>query len=84
MDEPISRDLTPRILYPQRLKKGKLEKKFSKFLYIFKKLHINIPFIDALENMPSYAKFMKMILVNKKQFVEYETISLTEECSAIL
>ena len=40
--------------------------------------------MDALENMQSYVKFMKNILVNKKNFCEYETISLTEECSAIL
>ena len=53
-DEP-----TIPIPYPQWLKKGKLEKQFAKFLDIFKKLQINIPFIDALENMPSYVKFMK-------------------------
>ena len=78
-DEPI----IP-ILYPQRLKKGKLEKQFAKFLDVFKKLHINIPFLEALENMPSYVKFMKKILVSKKKLEEYGTIALTEECSAIL
>ena len=72
------------ILYPQRLKKGKLEKQFTKFLDIFKKLHINIPSMEALENMPSYAKFMKKILESKKKLEEYGTITLTEECSAIL
>ena len=72
------------ILYPQRLKKGRLEKQFAKFLDIFKKLHINIPFIDALENMPSYVKIMNKILPSKKKLEEYGTITLTEECSAIL
>ena len=80
----MARDPPPLIPYPQRLKKGKLEKQFTKFLDIFKKLHINIPFMDALENMPSYVKFMKKILENKKKLGEYETIALTEECSAIL
>ena len=75
---------TSGIPYPQKLKKGKLEKQFVKFLDIFKKLHINMPFMDALENMPSYIKFMKKILVNEKKFGEYGTISLTEECSVIL
>ena len=74
----------PGIPYPQRLKKGKLEKQFVKFLDIFKKLHINIPFLEALENMPSYMKFMKKILASKKKLEEYGTIALTEECSAIL
>ena len=72
------------IPYPQRLKKGKLERQFAKFLDIFKKLHINIPFMDALENMPSYVKFMKKILASKKKLEEYGTITLNEECSAIL
>ena len=71
------------ISYPQRLKKSKLEKQFAKFLDIFKKLHINIPFLEALENIPSYVKFMKMILASKK-LEEYGIITLTEECSAIL
>ena len=48
--------------YPQRLKRHKLDKKFTKFMDVFKKLHINIPFADALEQMPSYVKFMKDIL----------------------
>ena len=72
------------IPYPQRMKKGKLEMQFAMFLDIFKKLHINIPFLEALENMPSYVKFMKKNLASKKKLEEYGTIALTEECSAIL
>ena len=40
--------------------------------------------MDALENMPSYVKFMKKILASKKKLEEYGTITITEECSAIL
>ena len=39
--------------YPQRLRQNKLDKQFTKFMEVFKKLHINIPFADALEQMPS-------------------------------
>ena len=35
--------------YPKRLQKHKLDKQFAKFLAVFKKLHINIPFAEALE-----------------------------------
>ena len=80
----MARDPTPLIPYPQILKKGKLENKFTKFIDMFKKLHINIPFMDALENMLSYVKFMKKILENKKKLGENETITLTEECNAVL
>ncbi|XP_062089686.1 uncharacterized protein LOC133796225 [Humulus lupulus] len=51
---------------------------------LFKKLHINIPFAEALEQMPSYVKFMKEILSKKRKMEDYETVVLTEECSAIL
>ena len=51
---------------------------------VFKKLHINIPFADALEQMPSYVKFMKDILSQKRRLADFETVNLTKECSAIL
>ncbi|XP_057993047.1 uncharacterized protein LOC131174030 [Hevea brasiliensis] len=34
--------------------------------------------------MPSYAKFLKEILLNKRRLEDHETVALTEECSAIL
>ncbi|XP_062075307.1 uncharacterized protein LOC133779352 [Humulus lupulus] len=34
--------------------------------------------------MPSYVKFMKEILSNKSKIKDYETVALTEECSAII
>lgn len=40
----------------------KLDKQFCKFVEVLKKLHFNILFIDALQQMPSYAKFMKKTL----------------------
>ncbi|KAL8521376.1 hypothetical protein ACS0TY_011777 [Phlomoides rotata] len=45
-----------RVPFPQRFVKKKLDKNFAKFLEVFKRLHINIPFYDALEQMPNYAK----------------------------
>ena len=61
-----------------------MEQQFAKFLDIFNKLHINLPFIDALEQTLSYVKFMKNILANKRKLRAYDTITLSKECSAIL
>ena len=47
-------------------------------------MHINIPFADALEQMPNYVKFMKEVMSKKRKLEEYETMKLTKECSAIL
>lgn len=70
--------------FPQRQKKPLPDRQFQKFMEVFKKLQINIPFADALEQMPSYAKFVKDLLTRKRRLEEYETIALTEECSAVL
>nr|XP_017245923.1 PREDICTED: uncharacterized protein LOC108217594 [Daucus carota subsp. sativus] len=70
--------------YPKRLQKQKLDKQFAKFLEVFKKLQIKIPFAEALQQMSSYAKFMKDILSRKLKLEELETVALTEECSTVL
>ena len=79
-----SREDTLIVPYPQRLKKNKLDNQFEKFMEIFKKLHINIIFSNSLEQMLSYVKFMKDILVNKRKLSYYESVALSKECSAIL
>ena len=61
-----------------------MDKQFTKFMEVFKKLHINISFADALEQIPSYIKFMKDILSKKRRLLDFETVNITEECSAIL
>ena len=83
-DQPTTTEPTVPITYPQRLKKNKLDKKFTKFMEVFKKLHINIPFAYALEQMPSYVKCMKDILSKKRRLSDFETVNITKECSAIL
>jgi len=57
-----------RVPLPQRLAKAKLGDKFRKFVEVLKKLKISIPFLDAISEMPSYAKFLNEILSNKGNF----------------
>ncbi|XP_016578925.1 uncharacterized protein LOC107876535 [Capsicum annuum] len=44
---------------------------------------MNIPLLEALQEMSDYAKFMKD-LVTKKRFMDFETIEVTYNCSAIM
>ncbi|XP_073307108.1 uncharacterized protein [Primulina huaijiensis] len=74
----------PTLPYPQRFKKKNFDDQFAKFLEIFKKIHNNIPFADALEQMPNYEKFIKDVMSKKRKLPEFEIVKLTEECSAIL
>ncbi|XP_073133358.1 uncharacterized protein [Henckelia pumila] len=83
--EAVSKPMyKPQLPYPQRFKKKALDEQFSKFLDIFKKIHINIPFTDALEQMPNYDKFIKDVMSKKRRLQDNEVVNLTEECSTIL
>ncbi|GKB96090.1 hypothetical protein Tco_0982227 [Tanacetum coccineum] len=54
------------------------------FLENLKQLHINLPFIEALAQIPKYAKFLKGLLTNKARLEEACTITINERCSAVL
>ncbi|XP_057249406.1 uncharacterized protein LOC130590844 [Beta vulgaris subsp. vulgaris] len=84
LKEPSKRTVEETVQTRKWLARAKLEKKYGKFLDILKKLHINIPFLEAISEMPSYAKFLKDMLSNKRKIEENATVSLTAECSAIL
>ena len=51
---------------------------------MFKKIEINIPFSEALVQMPHYGKFMKDILSKKRKFDEERVVSLTATCNALI
>ena len=75
---------TPSVPFPQRLQKSRREEQFSKFLDIFKKIEINIPFVEVTSQMPLYAKFLKEILSKKRKIAEEGIVNLTATCSAII
>ena len=60
------------------------DNEFMRFLEVFRKLQMNIPFIEAIAHMSYYAKFLKELVSSKKKLEEYATITLTEECSAVI
>ncbi|GJW15951.1 reverse transcriptase domain-containing protein [Tanacetum coccineum] len=87
-DIPERNPHQPLIPYPLRLNKEKLQDKsdiqITKFLEIFKKLHFNISLVDALAQMPKYAKMLKYLLNNKEKLLELANTLLNENCSAVL
>ena len=60
--EVAEEDRTIKMQQEQQVEKGILKKEEVKFLNMFKKIEIDIPFSEALTQMPHYAKFMKDIL----------------------
>jgi hypothetical protein len=74
----------PPLPFPHRVHKQKKDQHMFDILEIFKKVHINIPLLQAIQQLPSYAKFLKDACTNKRKFAPHEKVLLTEECSAVL
>nr|GEY58079.1 reverse transcriptase domain-containing protein [Tanacetum cinerariifolium] len=78
----------PTIPYPSRVNKQKLCEKDDhlalKFVEIFKKLHFNLRFADALLHMPKFAIMFKSILNNKEKLFNLATTMVNENCSAVI
>ena len=51
---------------------------------MYKTLYVNVPFLDALSQMPLSAKFLKDIFSKKRKTDEHKTVALGEECSAVV
>ncbi|XP_042051760.1 uncharacterized protein LOC121797099 [Salvia splendens] len=73
-----------KVPFPQVLNQKKKDEQFTRFLDIFRKVHVNIQLIEALLQMPKYAKFLKEVIAQKTSWGQVDTINLTENCSALL
>ncbi|XP_021835029.2 uncharacterized protein [Spinacia oleracea] len=82
-EKDLMKSYKPPIPFPHRVVEKKLNEKYSKFLDVMKGLQVNIPFLHAMAQMPTYAKFLKELLTNKAK-VEEATVSLPMEVSAII
>ena len=69
--------------FPRRNHKATVDEQFGKFVEVIKKLYVNIPLLEAMQ-VPTYAKYLKDILNNKRPIPSTEVLKLTEECSAAI
>nr|GEV21537.1 hypothetical protein [Tanacetum cinerariifolium] len=60
------------------------EVQIQKFWHMFKQLHLNITFAEALVLMPKYQKMLKALLSNKEKLQELENTPLNENCLAVI
>jgi hypothetical protein len=51
---------------------------------LLKKLHVNIPFVDVLTQMPKYSKYIEDFVANKKKCEQLQQVGFGEECSSIV
>ncbi|KAL4279254.1 hypothetical protein GQ457_03G019280 [Hibiscus cannabinus] len=80
--KPARDEVRPPPPFPQRLKKHKEDLQFQKFVSMLDQFHINIPFLEAIEQMPSYAIFLKGIVTKERRADGYETVVVASEYCA--
>ncbi|XP_070018784.1 uncharacterized protein [Nicotiana sylvestris] len=55
---------------------------YKKFLDILSQVRVNLPLVEILQEVPKYARYLRDIVANKRRHTEFETVALTEVCSA--
>ncbi|XP_027171820.1 uncharacterized protein LOC113771440 [Coffea eugenioides] len=78
---PIKSNLPP---FPCKLEKTKKAEKEKELWDVFRKVEINIPLLDAIKQIPKYAKFLKDLCTHKKKVKGDERVTVGENVSAIL
>lgn len=74
----------PPLSYLVRKRQVELEQEHKKFMDQMKALSINMPFIDAIAQMPKYIKFLKDLLINQKKLKQASEVILNEQCSTMV
>ncbi|GKC18494.1 reverse transcriptase domain-containing protein [Tanacetum coccineum] len=83
-ETPLPKPYKPKIPYPQRLRKEKMEAQYGKFLDVIRAVRINVPLIDVLAGMPNYGKFLKELISNKHKIEQISAAFLSDESSAMI
>nr|XP_016473640.1 PREDICTED: uncharacterized protein LOC107795497 [Nicotiana tabacum] len=77
---PIPRPPPP---FPRRLIRRVDDSKLEKFYDILKQLLVNIPFLEAFQEIPGFAKYLKD-LITKKRTTKNEVVNMTHRVSSII
>ncbi|GKD12008.1 reverse transcriptase domain-containing protein [Tanacetum coccineum] len=83
-ETPLPKPYKPKIPYPQRLRKDKLEAQYGKFLDMIRAVQINVPLVDVLAGMPNYGKFLKELISNKQKIEQIFAAFLSDESSTMI
>ncbi|CAN6562557.1 unnamed protein product [Malus baccata var. baccata] len=76
--------IPPNVPFPSRFLQAKNEEEEKDVLETFRKVHVNIPLLDAIKQIPKYAKFFKRLCTTRKRIREKEVVHVSENVSALL
>nr|GEV84982.1 reverse transcriptase domain-containing protein [Tanacetum cinerariifolium] len=83
-ETPLPKPYKPKIPYPQRFRKEKMEAQYKKFLDMIRAVRINMALIEILAGMPNYGKFRKELISNKHKIKQIYADFLSGESSAMI
>ncbi|XP_073037779.1 uncharacterized protein [Primulina eburnea] len=81
-EEEVQQTVSPP--FPHALKNTKKSNLNSDIYDIFKQVKVNIPLLDAIKQVPSYAKFLKDLCTVKRKLNVKKKAFLAEQVSAII
>ncbi|KAH9782757.1 hypothetical protein KPL71_009045 [Citrus sinensis] len=70
--------------FPSRFEKSKKEEQEKDILETFRKVEVNIPLLDAIKQIPRYAKVLKELCTSKRKLRGDEKVHMWENVSAVL
>jgi len=73
--------------FPQRAVMSKKTDQLDKergILDVFKKVEVNIPLLEAIKQIPKYAKFLKEMCTNKRKLKGKSRVNMSRNVSAII
>ncbi|CAN6562537.1 unnamed protein product [Malus baccata var. baccata] len=80
----LSSSIPLNVPFPSRLKQSKKEENEKDILETFRKVQVNIPLLDAIKQVPRYAKFLKELCTTRKRISNKEVVQVSENVSAVL
>ncbi|CAN6562567.1 unnamed protein product [Malus baccata var. baccata] len=80
----ISNTNLPNVPFPRRFAQSKKEESEKDILDTFRKVQVNIPLLDAIKQVPKYAKFLKELCTTRKRISNKEVVKVSENVSEVL
>ncbi|KAM1962776.1 hypothetical protein ACFX16_023029 [Malus domestica] len=70
--------------FPGRFRQSNKEEAEKDILETFRKVQVNIPLLDAIKQVPRYAKFLKELCTTRRRISNKEVVQVSENVSAVL
>ncbi|KAM1573919.1 hypothetical protein ACFX1Z_043322 [Malus domestica] len=83
-NSPFSSSIPLNVPFPGRFRQSKKEEAEKDILETFRKVQVNIPLLDAIKQVPRYAKFLKELCTSRRRISNKEVVQVSENVSAML